>query len=91
MNLRTSRRATIHPQTAAQMTIPLVRGDVIDIAGPGGVKLEGLTVVLDEHVTPGAVLLVDGIPAAPLNALCGAPSVTVTAKRSAFEPLGVQA
>ena len=47
--LRTPPRATIHPQTAAQMTIPLVRGDVIDIAGPGGVKLRGLTDGLDRR------------------------------------------
>jgi NADH-quinone oxidoreductase subunit G len=89
--LRTTPRATLHPQTAAGMTIPLVRGDVIDIAGPGGVKLEGLTVVLDENVPTGAVVLVEGIPSAPLNALRGAPSVTVIAKRSVVELLGVQA
>jgi NADH-quinone oxidoreductase subunit G len=88
--LRTPARATIHPKTAGQMTIPLVRGDVIDIGGPGGVRLDGLTVVLDERVPAGAVVLVDGIPEAPLNALRGALSVTVTSKRSALEQLGVE-
>jgi NADH-quinone oxidoreductase subunit G len=75
--LRTPPRATIHPQTAAQMTNPLARGDVINITAPGGLRLDGLTVAFDENVPAGAVVLVDGIPAAPLNALRGAPGVTV--------------
>jgi len=90
VELRTPPRATIHPKTAAQMTIPLVHGDVIDLSGPGGVRLDGLAVVLDENVPAGAVVLVVGILGAPLGALRGAPSVAVASKRSVLEQLGVQ-
>jgi hypothetical protein len=50
-----------------------------------------LTVAFDEDVPAGAVVLVDGIPAAPLNALGGALSVHVTAKRSAHGLLEAEA
>jgi anaerobic selenocysteine-containing dehydrogenase len=76
--LRTPPRATIHPQTAA--ALKLSRGDVIDVAAPGGARLDGLAVAFDPHVPPNAVVLVDGLPAAPLNALGGALSVHVVAK-----------
>ena len=79
--LRTPARATIHPQTAANMQ--LASGDIIDVGGPDGGKLEGLAVALDEAVPEGAAVLLDGIPAAPLNVLRGALSVHVVAKRSA--------
>jgi anaerobic selenocysteine-containing dehydrogenase len=81
--LRTPARATMHPQTAA--LFGLTGGDEIDVAGPGGVRLDGLTVFTDDGVPAGAVVLVDGIPGAPLNALRGALSVTVAAKRSGAE------
>lgn len=87
--LRTQARATIHPKTGGSMQ--LVRGDVIDVAAPGGARLDGLTVAFDEDVPAGAVVLVDGIPAAPLNALGGALSVHVTAKRSAHGLLEAEA
>ena len=87
--LRTPARATIHPQTAASMK--LVRGDVIDVAAPGGARLDGLAIALDAHVPAGAVVLVEGLPAAPLNALGGALSVHVVAKRSAGMLLEVRA
>lgn len=74
--LRTPAGATIHPQTAA--TMQLVAGDVVDVAGPDGGRLEGLTVALDKNVPQGAAVLIDGIPGAPLNALRGALSVHVT-------------
>jgi anaerobic selenocysteine-containing dehydrogenase len=74
--LRTPPCATIHPQTAA--TMKLASGDAIDVAGPEGGRLEGLTVVLDANVPQGAAVLVDGIPGAPLNILRGALSVHVT-------------
>jgi NADH-quinone oxidoreductase subunit G len=89
--LRTRATARVHPVTAAQMTLPLERGDVIELAGPGGVRLAGLTVVIDADVPEGAVVLIDGIPEAPVNALAGVPGVTVSAKRSARELLGAQA
>jgi NADH-quinone oxidoreductase subunit G len=87
--LRTPARASIHPKTAALMK--LVRGDVIDVAAPGGARLDGLSVAFDANVPAGAVVLVDGIPGAPLNALNGALSVHVTAKRSANALLEAQA
>ena len=87
--LRTPAQATIHPKTAASMQ--LVRGDVIDVAAPGGARIDGLTVVFDEHVPLGAAVLIDGIPGAPLNALQGALSVHVAAKRSAGSLLEAQA
>jgi NADH-quinone oxidoreductase subunit G len=79
--LRTPPSATIHPQTAIAME--LLRGDVIDVAAPGGARLDGLTVAYDERIPAGAVVLIDGIPDAPLNVLGGALSVHVVAKRSA--------
>jgi len=87
--LRTPPQATIHPQTGGSMK--LVRGDVIDVAAPDGGRIEGLAVVFDARVPAGAVVLVDGIPGAPLNALGGALSVHVTAKRSAAALLEAQA
>lgn len=83
--------ALLHPVTASRMTQPLERGDVIEVGGPGGVRLGGLHVLLDEGVPQGAIVLVDGIPEAPVNALGGVPGVTVTSKRSARELLEVQA
>jgi hypothetical protein len=64
---------------------------VIELTGPGGARLGGLTVLIDEGVPEGAVVLIDGIPEAPVNALAGVPGVTVSAKRSARELLGAQA
>jgi NADH-quinone oxidoreductase subunit G len=87
--LRTPARATIHPKTGALMH--LVRGDVIDVAAPGGARLDGLTVAFDENVPADAIVLIDGIPGAPLNALNGALSVHVTAKRRANELLEAKA
>jgi predicted molibdopterin-dependent oxidoreductase YjgC len=81
--LRTPPRATINPQSAA--LLELAAGDEIDLAGPDGVHLDGLRVVVDERVPPGYVALVAGLPSAPLNALRGALSVTVAAKRSPHE------
>jgi NADH-quinone oxidoreductase subunit G len=83
---RTRACATIHPQTAA--TMQLVAGDAIDVAGPEGGRLEGLTVALDENVPEGAAVLVDGVPEAPLNALGGALSVHVTKCAERLEARG---
>jgi NADH-quinone oxidoreductase subunit G len=87
--LRAPAHATIHPQTAAAMQ--LAAGDEIDLAGPGGVRLNGLTVAVAERVPAGFVALLDGVPSAPLNALRGALGVTVAAKRSARELLEARA
>jgi NADH-quinone oxidoreductase subunit G len=78
--LRTPARATFHPQTAARLQV--APGDEIDLAGPGGAQLTGLTVALDPGVPAGYVSLVAGVPSAPVNALRGALSVYVAAKRS---------
>jgi NADH-quinone oxidoreductase subunit G len=77
--LRTPARATLHPHTATQLGV--AAGDEIDLAGPGGALLTGLTVALDEQLPAGVVALVAGIPSAPLNALRGALGVIVAAKR----------
>jgi anaerobic selenocysteine-containing dehydrogenase len=76
--LRIAPQASIHPRTAAGMK--LGRGDVIDVAGPDRGRIEGLAVVLDENVPEGAVVLIEGVPNAPLNALRGAINVHVAAK-----------
>ncbi len=79
--LRSKAEAAIHPQTAAGMA--LRRGDTVDVSAPGGANLAGLTVALDASVPLGAVLLLDGIPSAPLNALAGAAIVHVKKSVSA--------
>jgi len=80
-HLRTPARATVHPTTGAAFGV--LPGDGIDLLGYGGAKLDGLSIAFDEAVPAGAIVLVDGIPAAPLNALRGAVRVTISAKRSA--------
>ena len=81
--LRVPATATMHPVTAAGAGVNA--GDTIDVSGPGGARLDGLTVMLNESVPAGAVVLVDGLPQAPLNALRGALSVTVADKRRPIE------
>jgi NADH-quinone oxidoreductase subunit G len=87
--LRILPRAVVAPATAAAFGI--ADGDVIDVAGPEQTRLDGLTVVLDARIPAGAVALLDGLPGAPLNALRGAPSVTIAAKRPAGEPVEILA
>jgi len=87
--LRIGPQASIHPRTAAAMK--LGRGDLIDVAGPDRGRIDGLAVVLDELVPEGAVVLVEGVPSAPLNALRGAVNVHVAGKRSANALLEAQA
>jgi len=70
--LRTLPRATLHPQSAA--ALGLAPGDVVT-ASSERAALHDLAVVIDPRVPPGAVALVDGIAAAPLNALGTAASV----------------
>ena len=67
--LRTQPRAKLHPETAR--ALGLAPGDLVN-AGANGAELRDLAVIVDEKVPAGAVALVDGIPAAPLNALGGA-------------------
>jgi NADH-quinone oxidoreductase subunit G len=88
-HLRTAARATVHPSTGAAFGVS--PGDEIDLLGYGRVTLPGLTVAFDEHVPPGAIVLVDGIPGAPLNALRGTTRVTISAKRPLNERLEAQA
>ncbi len=70
--LRTPPRATLHPQTA--LALGVRDGDRVSVSA-GGAVLADLSAVLDPRVPPGAVALVEGVLAAPLNALGGAPSV----------------
>jgi hypothetical protein len=88
-HLRSTARATLNPKTGAAFGV--VPGDGIDVLGYGGVTLTGLTVAFDERVPAGAIVLVDGIPSAPVNALRGALRVTISAKRPAHERLEARA
>ncbi len=88
-HLKTTARATVHPKTGAAFGV--VPGDGIDLLGYGNVKLDGLTVAFDERVAEGAIVLVDGIPSAPVNALRGTTRVTIAAKRPAKQLLEAQA
>jgi NADH-quinone oxidoreductase subunit G len=66
--LRTQPRARLHPQTAVALGI--APGDLVDvIATNGGGEIGGLVAGHSEHVPVGAVAIVDGLPAAPANAL----------------------
>ena len=64
--LRTAPRATLHPDSAR--ALGLVPGDVVSVVAEDA-SLPGLAVVIDPRVPAGAVALVDGIAAAPLNTL----------------------
>ncbi len=64
--LRTAPRATLHPDSAR--ALGLVPGDVVSAVAEDA-SLPGLAVVIDPRVPAGAVALVDGIAAAPLNTL----------------------
>ncbi|HEX3467426.1 MAG TPA: molybdopterin-dependent oxidoreductase [Candidatus Elarobacter sp.] len=65
--LRTPARASLHPDTAAALGVGA--GDSVDVTGANGAALRELIVAVDPRVPAGAVALVDGIAAAPLNAL----------------------
>ena len=79
--LRVVPRAKLHPQTAAALGI--ADGDLVDLLpASGGTGLERLPAVVTERVPAGAVAIVDGLPAAPANALV-AGGVRVTAARTA--------
>jgi NADH-quinone oxidoreductase subunit G len=78
-HLRTAPTATVHPATAKRLD--LLENDEIDIAGPERAQLDGLRVVFDDRVAEGVVHVIDGLPGAPVNALRGAVSVMIAAKR----------
>ena len=88
-HLRTIAGATLNPKTGAAFGV--LPGDGVDLLGYGGVTLPGLTVAFSESVPEGAIVLVDGIPSAPLNALQGAVRVTISAKRRGVDFLEAQA
>jgi anaerobic selenocysteine-containing dehydrogenase len=69
--LRTTARATIHPDTARALGV--VDGDLVSVQATP--MLRELVVVVDPRVPPGAVALVDGVASAPLSALGTATSV----------------
>ncbi|GAC1658580.1 MAG: NADH-quinone oxidoreductase subunit G [Candidatus Elarobacter sp.] len=66
-------QAKIHPATAR--ALDLADGELVNATGANGRTLHALTVRVDERVAEGAVALLDGIVAAPLNALGVAPHV----------------
>jgi anaerobic selenocysteine-containing dehydrogenase len=72
-DLRTAPRAKLHPDTARALGV--VDGDLIDVTGANGAVLRDITVRIAEQVAKDAVALVDGLVAAPLNALGPSPSV----------------
>ena len=71
--LRAAPRATLHPDTAR--ALDLAEGDLVDVTGANGATLRGLAVRIDRRLARDAVALIDGIVAAPLNALGPAPAV----------------
>ncbi|HEY0382607.1 MAG TPA: molybdopterin-dependent oxidoreductase [Candidatus Elarobacter sp.] len=71
--LRTTARATIHPDTARALGV--ADGDRVSVSATP--LLRDLVVAVDPRVPPGAVALVDGIAGAPLSALGNAASVTL--------------
>jgi anaerobic selenocysteine-containing dehydrogenase len=71
--LRTPPRARLHPDTARALGI--VDGDLVTVTGANGAVLRSLTVRIGVHVPKDAVALVEGLVAAPLNALGPSPSV----------------
>ncbi len=71
--LRTTARATIHPDTAR--ALGFAEGDRVSVSATP--LLRDLVVVVDPRVPAGAVALVDGVAAAPLGALAGAVSVVL--------------
>jgi len=82
--LRTTPCATLHPETAN--ALGLADGDVVNVTGAqtksadaavAGAPLRDLVVRVDDHVPPGAVGLVAGLVAAPLNALGLNPAVRI--------------
>jgi NADH-quinone oxidoreductase subunit G len=73
--LRAEPRATLHPDTALRLDV--AGGDLVTVTAPNGRVLRELVAVIDERVPADAVALLDGLPLAPLNALGGAPVVTL--------------
>ncbi len=75
-DLRAQPRASLSPATARALDVG--DGDVVDASANGQPVLRDLVVRVDERVPEGAVTLLDGLPAAPLNALGTAPAVRLT-------------
>jgi NADH-quinone oxidoreductase subunit G len=73
--LRARPRAALNPRTAAGLG--LTDGDRVTLTAANDASLRDLPVVLDSRVPEDAVSLLGGIPAAPVNALGAAATVTV--------------
>jgi len=73
--LRARPRAALNPRTAAGLG--LTDGDRVTLTAANDASLRDLPVVLDSCVPEDAVSLLGGIPAAPVNALGAAATVTV--------------
>jgi NADH-quinone oxidoreductase subunit G len=83
--LRTTPRATVHPQTAGVAGIRA--GDVIDLIAESGAKLHDLVVVSSDRAPRETITIVDALPAAPANTLGLVASVRITNVRSGAREL----
>jgi NADH-quinone oxidoreductase subunit G len=74
-HLRTAQRATVNPATARKLGI--AEGAKVRISAPGSATVSNVPLLVNTRVPEGAVALVDGLGAAPLNLLGETASVTI--------------
>ena len=74
-HLRTAQRATVNPATARKLG--LAEGAKVRISAPGSAMVANVPLLVSTRVPEGAVALVDGLGAAPLNLLGETASVTI--------------
>jgi hypothetical protein len=78
-HLRTAQRATVNPATARKLG--LAEGAKVHISAPGTATVSDVPLLVSTRVPEGAVALVDGLGAAPLNLLGETASVTITVEK----------
>jgi NADH-quinone oxidoreductase subunit G len=78
--LRPQPRARISPETAR--ALGLEAGDTVDLVAGAERAVRDLPIAIDPALAPGSVALVDGLPAAPANALGAATTVALANVRS---------
>ena len=84
--LRPHAHAVIHPATALRMN--LAEGDVLDLNTPDG-HVRDLVVLLENHAPADAVVLLDGIAAAPVTTFARAEWAGVAnVRKAARERIG---
>jgi hypothetical protein len=74
-HLRTAQRATVNPATARRLG--LAEGAKVRISAPGSATVSNVPLLVNPRVPEGAIALVDGLGAAPLNVLGETASVTI--------------